>query len=98
MLLIFTALHCTVLWLFSTVPRIVSVGSRFSAEETSVSIPLEETAEMDPGTSVLTIPDPGIAIIHTILYPMATLQVSSTCVPRGASTGSCCSKNIISVY
>ena len=40
---------------------------------------------------------PGIPTIHTILYPMATLQVSSTCVPTGASTGCGCSKNIVSV-
>ena len=52
MSLIFTALHCIVVWLISNVPLIVNVGSRFSVEEASVSIPLEERAELAPDSSV----------------------------------------------
>ena len=91
------ALHCTVVPLFPMVPLILSGGSRFSVEEMFVTKPRFAAKSMFDRVSVAR-PNslPGRSMFQVVLNVEFTAQLTSTCVPRGSTTGSGCSRNTCS--
>ena len=92
------AMHCTVVPLFPMVPMILSGGSLFSAEEPFVTIPRFVAKKlMFDGLSVAKpVSLPGKSMFQVVLNVEFTAQLTSTCVPRGSTTGSGCSRNTCS--